>query len=427
MQRVDDDQENGELEMTRFLLRPFSAGPRRAHVLATPVALALAATLGVGCTGPEVAPTPPRAPAVDASAVTRQVTHELDDFHDAAAHSDEARYFAHFAERGVFLGTDAKERWDVPSFRAYAHPHFSTGHGWVFHSKRRAVDVSADGATAWFDEDLLGEKLGPARGSGVLVRGAGGRYLIAQYTLSLTIPNERFAEVRALVDAPPTLPLRTTYKASYEQATRAAGAGDLAEAHRLLAALVPQAKTHPDDDLEFWLHNELTWVIWAEGDVAGALDEVLAAKATLDHATLPEDQVRRLRLHELWDRAYLLLDRAHASAPADRAKRLAEAETARTAYTWLAKAAGDHDGKAVLDAYFAVRRGDAAAAKAAASQVNLAGDDDVQDLYVLALAFDRAKATASRDEVRAKICRANDYLMKPLILRTMKNEGFTCP
>ena len=35
----------------------------------------------------------------------------LDDFHDAASKADEERYFALFLPDGVFLGTDAAERW----------------------------------------------------------------------------------------------------------------------------------------------------------------------------------------------------------------------------------------------------------------------------------------------------------------------------
>jgi len=155
------------------------------------------------------APFPPAAPAAsppfDRAAAQREVSAELDGFHDAAAHADEARYFAHFAPHGVFLGTDATERWDVPAFRAYAHARFAGGTGWVFHATRRAVVFEGDGGLAWFDEDLRGEKLGPARGSGVLVR-LQGRWLVAQYNLTLTIPNERFASVRALLDAPPAPP-----------------------------------------------------------------------------------------------------------------------------------------------------------------------------------------------------------------------------
>lgn len=121
----------------------------------------------------------------------------LDDWHAAAAASDEERYFGHFTQDAIFLGTDATERWDVPAFRAYAHPHFSAGHGWAFRVLRRAIMV--DGDRAWFDEDLASESLGPLRGSGVLSND-GQRWRIAHYNLTLTIPNERVPAVRAALD-----------------------------------------------------------------------------------------------------------------------------------------------------------------------------------------------------------------------------------
>ena len=127
------------------------------------------------------------------------IARELDDFHDAAASADEQRYFAHFAPDGVFLGTDATERWDVPAFRAYAHPHFAQGKAWSFQGVRRRIAVRGD--IAWFEEDLETRNLGPARGSGVLVR-RGPRWLIEQYVLSITVPNERFKDVRELLTSP---------------------------------------------------------------------------------------------------------------------------------------------------------------------------------------------------------------------------------
>jgi SnoaL-like domain len=147
------------------------------------------------CAGRSVQPSPP---PFDRTEAERQVGRELDDFHDAAAHADEARYFAHFAPEAVFLGTDATERWDLAAFCAYAHARFAAGHGWVYHPQRRSISFSTDGKVAWFDEGLLGEKAGPTRGSGVLVA-AGGRWLIAQYNLAFTIPNERFEDLRKML------------------------------------------------------------------------------------------------------------------------------------------------------------------------------------------------------------------------------------
>src|SRR5689334_6819124 len=78
----------------------------------------------------------------------------LDDWHDAAAKADEPRYFAHFDEAGVFLGTDAKERWNVAEFRAFAHPYFAKGKAWSFTPRSRHVAFAPGGAVAWFDELL---------------------------------------------------------------------------------------------------------------------------------------------------------------------------------------------------------------------------------------------------------------------------------
>ena len=157
------------------------------------------------CAPPLPAPTP--AAPFDRPTATHDVDHELDDLHDAAARSDLARYFAHYTPSAVFLGTDATERWDLTAFHAYADPRFAKGKGWVFHVVRRTVDFAPGGDVAWFDEDLRGDKLGPARGSGVLVRDHG-RWLVAQYNLAVTVPNERFEAVRAAAtgETPPPAP-----------------------------------------------------------------------------------------------------------------------------------------------------------------------------------------------------------------------------
>ena len=122
----------------------------------------------------------------------------LDRFHAAAAAADETAYFALFAEGGVFLGTDGKERWTVPQFRAYAHPRFASGKAWSFRSTRR--DLSVRGDVAWFDEELATPNLGPARGSGALLRDPDGTWKVVQYNLSIPIPNERFADVKAVIE-----------------------------------------------------------------------------------------------------------------------------------------------------------------------------------------------------------------------------------
>ena len=124
----------------------------------------------------------------------------LDDWHAAAAAADGQRYFAHFAPGGVFLGTDATERWTVAEFREYAHPYFSAGRGWTYVPHDRHVMLSEGGTLAWVDEELTNEKYGELRGTGVL-RKIGGEWKLAHYSLTFTIPNEKAIEVVALLAA----------------------------------------------------------------------------------------------------------------------------------------------------------------------------------------------------------------------------------
>ena len=127
----------------------------------------------------------------------------IDGWHAAAARADEDAYFGAMTEDAVFLGTDATERWDKAAFRTYAHPHFAKGKAWSFQATRRDVILAEGGRLAWFDEDLATPNLGPARGSGV-VRNDDGAWRIAHYNLAITVPNERFGEVKELLEVTPS-------------------------------------------------------------------------------------------------------------------------------------------------------------------------------------------------------------------------------
>jgi len=118
----------------------------------------------------------------------QQITTMLDDWHKAAAEADETRYFGHAGPEFVFLGTDATERWDLASFREFAHPYFAKGKAWTFVPHDRHVIVAPDGKVAWFDEKLDSASYGDCRGSGV-VRKIGGEWKIVHYNLTIPIPN----------------------------------------------------------------------------------------------------------------------------------------------------------------------------------------------------------------------------------------------
>jgi SnoaL-like protein len=128
-----------------------------------------------------------------------QVSAVLDDWHAAAAAADESRYFRHLAPNAVFLGTDATERWSVEEFRRFAHPYFAKGKAWSFKAVERHVAFSPDGSVAWFDERLDTPNLGPARGSGVLVR-SGKEWGITQYNLTVPIPNDLMKEIKERIE-----------------------------------------------------------------------------------------------------------------------------------------------------------------------------------------------------------------------------------
>jgi ketosteroid isomerase-like protein len=124
----------------------------------------------------------------------------LDDWHKAAAAADEARYFGHFTADAVFMGTDATERWTRDEFRVWAKPFFSRGKAWSFRAVSRNISLSKDGSVAWFDEALDTPNMGPCRGSGVLVK-EGSAWKIAQYNLSVPIPNALLPEFKGRIEA----------------------------------------------------------------------------------------------------------------------------------------------------------------------------------------------------------------------------------
>ena len=114
----------------------------------------------------------------------------LDNYHRAAAEADWDSYFDLMSDDGVFLGTDAGERWTKQEFQRYASP----TQGWVYTPRERNVTITPDGKSAWFDELLLSLSYGTSRGTGTLIRTAEG-WKISQYSLSFPIPNDLSRDV----------------------------------------------------------------------------------------------------------------------------------------------------------------------------------------------------------------------------------------
>lgn len=120
----------------------------------------------------------------------------LDELHARAAAADYEGYFALFAEDAVFLGTDRSEYWPLEEFKAYARSRFASGSGWTYRPLERFVHLR--GQVAWFEERLQHERYGETRGTGVLVE-TGDGWRVAQYNLTLPLPNDLFADVATRV------------------------------------------------------------------------------------------------------------------------------------------------------------------------------------------------------------------------------------
>jgi len=136
-------------------------------------------------------------------ATKAQIGDVLDELHAQAAAANFDAYFALYAKNAVFLGTDRSEYWPIGDFRAYAKPHFDAGNGWTYKPLNRAVHLFEN--TAWFEEELLSEKYGQVRGTGVLIRENqkdGERvWKVAQYNLTLPIPNSLFGDIAKEIEA----------------------------------------------------------------------------------------------------------------------------------------------------------------------------------------------------------------------------------
>jgi ketosteroid isomerase-like protein len=126
----------------------------------------------------------------------------LDAFHRAASEADLKAYFDLMTDDVVFLGTDGTERWQGQAFRQFVRPHFEAGRGWTYLPSARVVQLDSSGRVAWFDEVLHNDELGACRGSGVLVLESG-QWKVAQYNLSVPIPNDLVLGVAAQIRGEP--------------------------------------------------------------------------------------------------------------------------------------------------------------------------------------------------------------------------------
>jgi hypothetical protein len=167
----------------------------------------------------------------------------------------------------------------------------------------------------------------------------------------------------------------------------------------------------PDVDTLALIYNCRTWIRWGGGDPKGGYEENEKLREVVAGA---DPKIKRsAMLHYWWDRSYLAAE----------AGRTAEANDARAEFDKLGDRPDNADSRKVLAAWLAFRRGDGAAARAAAGAVDLVKDGDLQDLYVVAVALEAGGDAGGAEKVRAQIRKGPRYPMKPLILQQMVRDA----
>lgn len=118
-------------------------------------------------------------------------------WHKSAAVADETVFFGSMQKDGIYLGTDATEKWTRDEMKKWSEPYFAKESAWAFTTKSRSFYFNDDKSIAWFDE-LLDTWMGVCRGSGVLEL-KNNEWKLVHYHLSNTIPNEKLDSVLELL------------------------------------------------------------------------------------------------------------------------------------------------------------------------------------------------------------------------------------
>lgn len=129
---------------------------------------------------------------------TTAVNQVLDAWHKASATADADAFFGAMTEDGIYLGTDASERWLRDELREWAKFAFEREVAWAFTSSKRELYFSNNQKTVWFEE-MLDTQMGVCRGSGVLTK-VDGEWKIRHYDLSIMVPNDLVKDFMTLVE-----------------------------------------------------------------------------------------------------------------------------------------------------------------------------------------------------------------------------------
>ena len=124
----------------------------------------------------------------------------MDNWHAAAAVGDEDTFFGSMTEDGIYIGTDASERWLRDEMKEWSKKYFERDSAWSFTPISRTIEIGKDKEVAWFDE-LLDTWMGTCRSSGVVTKTPDG-WRIRHYHLSIAVPNEKVDGYLELIGKP---------------------------------------------------------------------------------------------------------------------------------------------------------------------------------------------------------------------------------
>ena len=220
------------------------------------------------------------------------------------------------------------------------------------------------------------------------------------------------------------------YLVARVRAARFANVGDFERAAAALVAVMPALAGHPELPDEFWSHNAMMMIREAQGDPAAALAEddqatLCAARGAWD----PQDREALAFQKDRWHRAYLTRMLAESRTGSAKQALVEYAQAALDEY----RAKGFPDSVAVLEAYFAALDGKRDEARAAARRVDLAKDDDVEDLYLVVVGLEAGGDPAGAEAVRrvmrrpgpVRISRAIMLRWLDLDAKAPRAHGFT--
>ena len=122
----------------------------------------------------------------------------MDQWHLAAHEADANAFFGQMSADGIYIGTDASERWLRDELRLWSKKAFEREHAWSFTALERNWQQQEN---FWICDELLETGMGICRATAVIVKEEG-IWKIQHYQLSLAVPNEKIEDFKLLVNSP---------------------------------------------------------------------------------------------------------------------------------------------------------------------------------------------------------------------------------